>query len=72
MHKHVTQGVRRGKYNQQWLPRHIPIKPRSKDKTWFDEHGWVPILSKDYITDFEKGRKQPHYFDANRDIIDGI
>ena len=32
----------------------------------------MPILSKDYSTDFEKGCKYPHYFDATRDILDGI
>ena len=72
MHKHVTQGVRRGKYKQQWLHHHSPIKPRSKDKTWFDEHEWVPILSKNYSTDVEKGCEYPHYFDATRDILDSI
>ena len=72
MHTHVTQGVRRENTNNNAPPRHSPIKLRSTDKLWFDEHEWVPILSEDYSTDVEKGCKYPHYFDATRDILDGI
>ena len=71
MHKHMRQGVRRGAYNHQWGPYNstIMLKPQ---RTWLGEHTWDPILCKDYSNYFEEGCKYPHYFDATRNILEGI
>ena len=71
MHKYMRQGIRRGAYNHQWLPYHSHIKLKSQ-RIWLGEHTWDPILSKGHSLDFEEGCKYPHYFDATRNILEGI
>ena len=71
VHKYIIQGTRRGVYKYQWVPYQSPVKLKPQ-KTWLGEHIWDPILCRDYSSDFEEGCKYPHYFDATRNILEGL
>ena len=69
-HRHVYQGVRRGRYHHQWTP--YQSVTTYKTTSWMGEHEWDSILQKDYSRDFEEGCKYPHYLDATLGKIEGL